>query len=202
MLVMFILLKWQSCCHGNNYNNYIWLLTTLPFCIWERILHLQYTIPLFQELYVAYNNVSDLSQVGMLENLQLLDLESNDVDDLVQVQYLGLCANLQTLILEGNPVCLCPNPTAPQVCSAIFVYIINLNIIHWSTPAKRDGTWIRSHRSGWAFFFFVFHRQTFLPVLVWLRVCPLWFSRHRYSTNKHFSIGSVAELEPSGESQY
>ncbi|XP_036962311.1 leucine-rich repeat-containing protein 56 isoform X1 [Acanthopagrus latus] len=67
-----------------------------------------------KELYVAYNNLSDLSQVGMLENLQLLDLESNDVDDLVQVQYLGLCANLQTLILEGNPVCLCPNPTAPQ----------------------------------------------------------------------------------------
>uniref|UniRef100_A0A671XU78 Leucine rich repeat containing 56 n=1 Tax=Sparus aurata TaxID=8175 RepID=A0A671XU78_SPAAU len=67
-----------------------------------------------KELYVAYNNVSDLSQVGMLENLQLLDLERNDVDDLVQVQYLGLCGNLQTLILEGNPVCLCPNPTAPQ----------------------------------------------------------------------------------------
>ncbi|XP_029552500.1 leucine-rich repeat-containing protein 56-like isoform X2 [Salmo trutta] len=37
-----------------------------------------------KELYVAYNRVSDLSQVSMLENLQLLDLEGNDVDDLVQ----------------------------------------------------------------------------------------------------------------------
>ncbi|XP_030587977.1 leucine-rich repeat-containing protein 56 isoform X2 [Archocentrus centrarchus] len=36
------------------------------------------------ELYLSYNNVSDLSQVGMLDNLQLLDLEGNDVDDLVQ----------------------------------------------------------------------------------------------------------------------
>ncbi|XP_069019680.1 leucine-rich repeat-containing protein 56 [Embiotoca jacksoni] len=67
-----------------------------------------------KELYVAYNNVSDLSQVGMLENLQLLDLEGNDVDDLVQVQFLGLCSKLQTLTLEGNPVCSCPNPTSAQ----------------------------------------------------------------------------------------
>uniref|UniRef100_H2TUQ4 Leucine rich repeat containing 56 n=1 Tax=Takifugu rubripes TaxID=31033 RepID=H2TUQ4_TAKRU len=68
-----------------------------------------------KELYLAYNSISELSQVGMLENLQLLDLEGNDVDDLVQVQYLGLCGKLQTLILEGNPVCARPNPTATQV---------------------------------------------------------------------------------------
>ncbi|KAM3869987.1 leucine-rich repeat-containing protein 56 [Diretmus argenteus] len=67
-----------------------------------------------KELYVAYNSVSDLSQVSMLENLQLLDLEGNDVDDLVQVQYLGLCSHLHTLSLEGNPVCVRPNPTAIQ----------------------------------------------------------------------------------------
>lgn len=69
----------------------------------------------FQELYVAYNNVSDLSQVSMLENLHLLDLEGNDVDDLVQVQYLGLCGNLEKLTLEGNPVCVRPHPTASEV---------------------------------------------------------------------------------------
>lgn len=74
-----------------------------------------YTFSVFQELYVSYNNVSDLSQVGMLENLQLIDLEGNDVDDLVQVQYLGLCGKLHTLTLEGNPVCVRPNPTALQV---------------------------------------------------------------------------------------
>lgn len=73
------------------------------------------TLPLPQELYLAYNSVSDLSQIGMLENLQLIDLEGNDVDDLVQVQYLGLCDKLQTLTLEGNPVCMRPNPTAIQV---------------------------------------------------------------------------------------
>lgn len=70
---------------------------------------------LSQELYLAYNSISQLSQVGVLENLQLLDLEGNDVEDLVQVQFLGLCEKLQTLILEGNPVCARPNPTSAQV---------------------------------------------------------------------------------------
>lgn len=69
---------------------------------------------------MAYNSVSDLSQVGMLENLQVLDLEGNDVDDLVQVKYLGLCSKLQTLNLEGNPVCVCPNPAASQVIFCSF----------------------------------------------------------------------------------
>ncbi|KAK3557914.1 hypothetical protein QTP86_003310 [Hemibagrus guttatus] len=69
---------------------------------------------LVRELYVAYNNVSDLSQVCMLEQLELVDLEGNDVDDLVQVQYLGLCGKLKTLTLEGNPICTCPHPGAPQ----------------------------------------------------------------------------------------
>uniref|UniRef100_UPI0037E8F433 leucine-rich repeat-containing protein 56 n=1 Tax=Semicossyphus pulcher TaxID=241346 RepID=UPI0037E8F433 len=72
------------------------------------------TLSTLKELYVAYNNVSDLSPVGMLESLQLIDLEGNDVDDLVQVQYLGLCDSLRTLTLEGNPVCVRPNPTAIQ----------------------------------------------------------------------------------------
>ncbi|KAM4733377.1 leucine-rich repeat-containing protein 56 [Anableps anableps] len=67
-----------------------------------------------KELYLPYNKVSDLSQVAMLENLQLLDLEGNCVDDLIQIQYLSLCPNLQTLALEGNPVCTRPHPTSLQ----------------------------------------------------------------------------------------
>ncbi|KAK6320090.1 hypothetical protein J4Q44_G00091970 [Coregonus suidteri] len=50
----------------------------------------------------------------MLENLQLLDLEGNAVDDLVQVQYLGLCSQLRTLTLKGNPVCMRPHPNTTQ----------------------------------------------------------------------------------------
>lgn len=87
---------------------------------------------------MAYNSVSDLSQVGMLENLQLLDLEGNDVDNLVQVQYLALCGQLQTLTLEGNPVCVRPTPTATQVGSANIVCTIKPKNIHSLSPTKRD----------------------------------------------------------------
>lgn len=83
---------------------------------------------LTQELYLAYNSISELSQVGMLENLQLLDLEGNDVDNLIQVQYLGLCGKLHTLILEGNPVCAHPNPTATQVLRSFANPFI---LLHW-----------------------------------------------------------------------
>ncbi|XP_030845621.1 leucine-rich repeat-containing protein 56 [Strongylocentrotus purpuratus] len=62
-----------------------------------------------QELYLAYNDVSDISPCSMLENLQLLDLEGNNVDDIAQVEFLGLCSKLRALSLEGNPVCLAPN---------------------------------------------------------------------------------------------
>ena len=89
---------------------------------------------------MAYNNVSDLSQVGMLENLQQLDLEGNDVDDLVQVQYLGLCVKLQTLTLEGNPVCLRPNATATRV-GTFFSNVFNwmqMKNMHSSTSEKRQ----------------------------------------------------------------
>uniref|UniRef100_A0A452S941 Leucine rich repeat containing 56 n=1 Tax=Ursus americanus TaxID=9643 RepID=A0A452S941_URSAM len=64
-----------------------------------------------KELYVSYNNVSDLSPLCLLERLEVLDLEGNSVEDLGQVRYLQLCPRLATLTLEGNLVCLRPGPS-------------------------------------------------------------------------------------------
>lgn len=64
-----------------------------------------------QELYVSYNNVSDLSPLCLLEQLEVLDLEGNNVEDLGQVRYLQLCPRLAMLTLEGNLVCLRPSPS-------------------------------------------------------------------------------------------
>ncbi|XP_007947555.2 leucine-rich repeat-containing protein 56 [Orycteropus afer afer] len=76
------------------------------------------SFPALKELYVSYNNVSDLSPLCLLEQLEVLDLEGNSVEDLGQVHYLRLCPRLATLTLEGNPVCLQPGPgpsnKAPQ----------------------------------------------------------------------------------------
>ncbi|KAM4847046.1 leucine-rich repeat-containing protein 56 isoform 2-T3 [Thomomys bottae] len=68
------------------------------------------SLPALTELYVSYNNISDLSPLCLLEQLELLDLEGNSVDDLGQVRYLQLCPRLATLTLEGNLVCLRPAP--------------------------------------------------------------------------------------------
>ncbi|XP_040184540.1 leucine-rich repeat-containing protein 56 isoform X2 [Rana temporaria] len=63
-----------------------------------------------KELYLAYNDLRDLSQVSMLENLEVLDLEGNNIDQISELQYLALCSNLTTLTIEGNPVCGRPSP--------------------------------------------------------------------------------------------
>ncbi|XP_012624921.1 leucine-rich repeat-containing protein 56 [Microcebus murinus] len=68
------------------------------------------SFPALKELYVSYNNISDLSPLCLLEQLEVLDLEGNSVEDLEQVRYLQLCPRLATLTLEGNLVCLRPAP--------------------------------------------------------------------------------------------
>ncbi|XP_012507472.1 PREDICTED: leucine-rich repeat-containing protein 56 isoform X2 [Propithecus coquereli] len=68
------------------------------------------SFPALKELYVSYNDISDLSPLCLLEQLEVLDLEGNSVEDLGQVRYLQLCPRLATLTLEGNLVCLRPAP--------------------------------------------------------------------------------------------
>ncbi|XP_038621302.1 leucine-rich repeat-containing protein 56 [Tachyglossus aculeatus] len=66
-----------------------------------------------KELYASYNNISELSPLCLLDQLEVLDLEGNNVDDVAQVQLLGLCGQLHTLTLQGNLVCLRPRPRSP-----------------------------------------------------------------------------------------
>nr|XP_031304228.1 leucine-rich repeat-containing protein 56 isoform X2 [Camelus dromedarius] len=68
------------------------------------------SFPALKELYVSYNDISDLSPLCLLEQLEVLDLEGNCVEDPGQLCYLQLCPRLATLTLEGNPVCLRPGP--------------------------------------------------------------------------------------------
>ncbi|KAM6172411.1 leucine-rich repeat-containing protein 56 [Erethizon dorsatum] len=66
------------------------------------------SFPVLKELYVSYNDISDLSPLCLLDQLEVLDLEGNSLEDLGQVRYLQLCPQLATLTLEGNLVCLQP----------------------------------------------------------------------------------------------
>lgn len=75
-----------------------------------------------QELYIAYNNISDLSQLSLLDHLEVLDLEGNNIEDINQMQYLGLCCKLRSLTVEGNLICLKPNAESAEVRTR-FVHI-------------------------------------------------------------------------------
>ncbi|XP_037371549.1 leucine-rich repeat-containing protein 56 [Talpa occidentalis] len=68
------------------------------------------SFPALRELYASFNDVSDLSPLCLLDQLEVLDLEGNGVEDLGQVRYLQLCPRLATLTLQGNLVCLRPGP--------------------------------------------------------------------------------------------
>jgi len=57
-----------------------------------------------RELYLSYNEISDVSPLSMVDTLELVDIESNNVESLDQVEFLCMCPSLSTLNLEGNPV--------------------------------------------------------------------------------------------------
>ncbi|XP_074130738.1 leucine-rich repeat-containing protein 56 isoform X2 [Sminthopsis crassicaudata] len=80
-----------------------------------------------KELYMSYNNISDLSQICLLEHLEVLDLEGNNIENIEQVRYLSLCKKLNMLTLEGNLICLRPDPEAaelPQKMSALLTAVL------------------------------------------------------------------------------
>lgn len=94
------------------------------------------TLHNLRELYLAYNDISDISPCSLLENLTCLDLEGfvknyhfyitikrvfqflidlrNLIDDLKQVEFLNLCPKLANLTLYGNPICSKPSPDAKE----------------------------------------------------------------------------------------
>ena len=52
----------------------------------------------------------------------------NNIEELSQVEFLALCSSLTSLTLEGNPLCITPNPDEASVCFTSFhskLYYLN-----------------------------------------------------------------------------
>ena len=47
-----------------------------------------------EELYISYNEIEDLFDIGFLEHLQVVDLEGNNVKNIDQLFYLKRCPKL------------------------------------------------------------------------------------------------------------
>jgi hypothetical protein len=61
-------------------------------------------LPNIREMYLSFNDIVDITPIADLEFIEILDLESNRVEDIDSVEYLGMCRELTQLTLEGNPV--------------------------------------------------------------------------------------------------
>jgi hypothetical protein len=61
-------------------------------------------LPHLEELYVAFNDIRDLTPLSTHEALQVVDLEGNHVEDFSEVQSLDGVATLRELNLSLNPV--------------------------------------------------------------------------------------------------
>eukprot|EP00656_Telonema_subtile_P039937 TRINITY_DN45017_c0_g1_i1.p1 TRINITY_DN45017_c0_g1~~TRINITY_DN45017_c0_g1_i1.p1 ORF type:complete len:371 (+),score=85.55 TRINITY_DN45017_c0_g1_i1:224-1336(+) len=63
-----------------------------------------------EELYIAFNHVTDLSPMADDEfgALRILDADSNEIADSEQIEFLGSCSSLSSLTLENNPVAAAP----------------------------------------------------------------------------------------------
>jgi hypothetical protein len=75
-------------------------------------------MPLLEELYVSFNEISDLSSLNYHENLQVLDLEGNNVAEWEEVEALETLPELRELTLAGNPIQKAAG-YAKRVCSGL-----------------------------------------------------------------------------------
>lgn len=57
-----------------------------------------------EELYIGYNEIDELFDIGFIEHLTVLDFEGNNVKDMDQLYYLKRCRKLTHLNLKYNPV--------------------------------------------------------------------------------------------------
>lgn len=57
-----------------------------------------------KEIYLAFNEVKDLSAMVGCDKLEVLDLEGNAIEDLGEIHFLASCECLTVITLEGNPI--------------------------------------------------------------------------------------------------
>lgn len=56
-----------------------------------------------EELYLAFNRITDLSELIGMDNLRILDLEENEITNIADVEIFSTCKRLRALTLAGNP---------------------------------------------------------------------------------------------------
>jgi len=61
-------------------------------------------MPNLTELYVSYNQITDLAPLAFLTKLEILDMESNMIESALDLRFLGLCPQLSNVTLRDCPI--------------------------------------------------------------------------------------------------
>lgn len=72
-----------------------WEMKTLAGLSWFEFL---------KELYISYNDIDDIFDIGFCNNLEVLDLEGNDISAWDNISYLAGCSKLVDLNISNNPI--------------------------------------------------------------------------------------------------
>jgi hypothetical protein len=56
-----------------------------------------------EELYLAFNQITDVCDLMGMDQLKIIDLEDNQIADISNIEILNLCTGLKALTLIGNP---------------------------------------------------------------------------------------------------
>jgi len=62
-----------------------------------------------RELYISYNQITDLSPLAYLDQLEVLDIESNYIESGLELRYLSFCPKLTNLSMSGCPIAELPD---------------------------------------------------------------------------------------------
>ena len=56
-------------------------------------------------MYLPFNEITTMASLMFLTNLEIIDLESNFIDGISELDYLSILSNVKLLNLQNNPVC-------------------------------------------------------------------------------------------------
>ena len=91
-------------------------------------------LPALEELYLSFNDVEDCTALAFQENLMVLDLESNRIADVAQLDALSTCDKLSCLTLLG-----CPIATTKDYRDSIAMALPTLEVLDDNKLNESDG---------------------------------------------------------------
>jgi hypothetical protein len=100
-------------------------------------------LPALEELYLSFNDVEDCTALAFQYNLMVLDLESNRIADVAQLDALSTCDKLSCLTLLG-----CPIASTKDYRDAVAMALPSLEVLDDNKLNESDGDVVESNEEA------------------------------------------------------